>query len=168
MNTDRKDIDIIIADYENPVQAQQIGELLNDYALDTMGGGKALSKEVIENLASTLATIPHAFTILAYVNKQPAGMINCFEGFSTFSCKPLINIHDVMVVSHFRGLGISHMMIEKVEKIAKVRKCCKITLEVLEGNKIAQNIYTKQGFSAYELDPEIGKAYFWEKSLEYT
>jgi len=168
MDTVIKNIEIILADYLDPEQAQHIGILLNDYALDTMGGGKALAKDVIENLASTLATIPHAFTILAYVDNQPAGMINCFEGFSTFSCKSLINVHDVMVVADFRGLGLSHMMMEKVEEIARKRKCCKITLEVLEGNKIAQNLYSKQGFAAYELNPEIGKACFWEKTLKYA
>jgi ribosomal protein S18 acetylase RimI-like enzyme len=74
-------------------------------------------------------------------------------------------MHDVTVDSEFRGLGLSTKMMEKVESVAKERGACKITLEVLEGNKVAQNSYTKFGFSGYELDPEMGKAIFWEKII---
>ena len=56
-------------------------------------------------------------------------------------------------------------MLEKVEQIAIERGCCKLTLEVLEGNQAAQNSYQKFGFSAYELDPEMGRALFWDKKL---
>jgi ribosomal protein S18 acetylase RimI-like enzyme len=56
-------------------------------------------------------------------------------------------------------------MMEKVESVAKERGACKVTLEVLEGNKVAQNSYAKFGFSGYELDPEMGKAIFWEKVI---
>ncbi len=84
---------------------------------------------------------------------------------STFKCKPLINIHDVVVLNEFRRLGISQRMLSKVEEIAKEKGCCKMTLEVLEGNKAAQNSYLKYGFEGYELDPAHGKALFWKKSL---
>jgi len=57
-------------------------------------------------------------------------------------------------------------MLKKVEDIAKEKGCCKLTLEVLDGNKAAQNAYTKFGFGGYELDPVMGKALFWQKSIE--
>ncbi len=56
-------------------------------------------------------------------------------------------------------------MLEKVEKIALDKDCCKLTLEVFEGNLVAQKSYRKFGFSAYELAPEMGQALFWEKAL---
>jgi hypothetical protein len=40
-----------------------------------------------------------------------------------------------------------------------------MTLEVLEGNIIAQAAYTSCGFASYKLDPRMGKAMFWEKKL---
>jgi hypothetical protein len=43
----------------------------------------------------------------------------------------------VVVVNPFRGLGLSQKMLLKVEEIARQRGCCKITLEVLEGNAVA-------------------------------
>ena len=70
-----------------------------------------------------------------------------------------------MVLPEFRGLGISQKMFDKVETIARERGCCKLTLEVLTGNKSAQKAYLKSGFSGYELDPLMGKAMFWEKTL---
>ncbi len=72
-----------------------------------MGGGQALPESVRKNLAVTLATVPHAFSVLCYVDGAPAGLINCFEGFSTFKCLPLVNIHDIVVHRNFRGLGLS-------------------------------------------------------------
>ena len=35
--------------------------------------------------------------------------------------------------------------------------CCKLTLEVLEGNKLAQAAYIANGFAGYQLDPEMGQ-----------
>lgn len=43
--------------------------------------------------------------------------------------------------------------------------CCKLTLEVLEGNKLAQQVYRRFGFQGYELDPKMGRALFYEKKL---
>ncbi len=94
--------------------------------------------------------------MIAYVEEKPAGLINCFECFSTFKSKPLINIHDVIVTEEFRSLNLSQQMLEQVEQIATAQGSCKITLEVLEENVIAQNAYSKFGFGAYELDPSNG------------
>jgi ribosomal protein S18 acetylase RimI-like enzyme len=156
---------VLQASYTNPVHAEAIGFLLNQYAQDVMGGGESLSLDTQQQLAVELAKRPHAFSVLAFVAGQPVGLVNCFEGFSTFQCRPLVNIHDVVVVGGQRGLGISQKMLSKVEEIARQRGCCKLTLEVLEGNTVAQGAYLKQGFAGYELDPAMGKAMFWQKTL---
>ncbi len=103
--------------------------------------------------------------MICYIDDKPAGLANCFQAFSTFKCKPLINIHDVVVAIKFRGLGISQLLLAKVEERAKEIGCCKITLEVLEGNETARKSYNKFGFEGFELDPEVGKALFWQKTL---
>ena len=56
-------------------------------------------------------------------------------------------------------------MLTQVEDIARQRGCCKLTLEVLEGNKAAQRSYRGFGFEGYQLVPEMGRAMFWEKPL---
>ena len=127
--------------------------------------GFPLSDFVKTNLVKELSKIPHAFSVICYVDGQAAGLINCFEAFSTFNCKPLVNVHDIVVLSKYRGLGLSQIMLAKVEEKAKENGCCKITLEVLEGNEIARKSYKKFGFDGYELDPKMGKALFWQKVI---
>lgn len=158
-------IEVITVDYLNERQATDMGYLLDAYSRDQMGGSQPLPESVKSNLAIELSKLPHAFSIICYVNDKPAGLVNCFEAFSSFKCKPLINIHDVIVVNEYRGLGLSQRMLSKVEEIAKSKGCCKITLEVLEGNNVAMRSYSKFGFSGYELDPVMGKALFWQKNL---
>jgi ribosomal protein S18 acetylase RimI-like enzyme len=131
-----------------------------------MGGGKPLVPTVKENLVKALSGISHSFSVLAYVDNAAVGLVNCFEGFSTFLCKPLVNIHDITVLEKYRGNGISQLMLAKVEEIARAKGCCKLTLEVLSNNRAAKSAYRKFGFSDYELDPEAGTALFWQKYLQ--
>lgn len=158
-------IEVIKADYANPKHAKEIPELLDSYASDPMGGGSPLDPGVKENLIAELSKIPHAFSVIAYVDGSPAGLANCFEAFSTFACKPIINIHDVVVLTTYRGIGISQALLKKVEAVAESKGCCKITLEVLSNNEVAKGAYRKFGFSGYELDPKAGTALFWQKKL---
>jgi len=158
-------IKVVKVDYTSPKQAHALTFLLNAYAMDPMGGGQPLAEGVMGNLPQALAKLPNAFSFIAYVDDQPAGLINCFEGFSTFSCKALLNIHDVAVLQPFRGLGISHKMLAEVEALATKRGCCKLTLEVLSGNPVARSAYEKFGFFAYELNPAAGQALFLEKTI---
>jgi ribosomal protein S18 acetylase RimI-like enzyme len=159
-------INIHLADYANPEHGQHLVKLLNGYALDPMGGAEPLCDYSRENLVAALRERPTAFSVLAYVDGEPAGLINCFECFSTFACKPVINIHDVTVDGKFLGLGLSHKMMAEVENEARRRGACKLTLEVLPGNEVARQSYLKYGFSGYELDPQMGKAEFWEMKLK--
>jgi ribosomal protein S18 acetylase RimI-like enzyme len=156
---------IIRADYTNPDHAQDILTLLNSYATDPMGGGAPISDHVRTHLIENLKSRSTAFSIIAYVDDKPASLANCFEGFSTFKCAPLINIHDMAVHADYKGQGLSQKIMAKIEDIARNIGACKITLEVLSGNIIAQNAYKKFGFSDYELDPEKGHALFWEKTI---
>ena len=158
-------IEVIVADYSNKKHAEDLVSLLNDYANDPMGGNESLSVFAKENLATELSKIPHAFSVLCYVDGEPAGFANCFEAFSTFSCKPLVNIHDLAVNNDFRGKKLSQKILDKVEEVGKEKGCCKVTLEVLEGNEIAKNAYLKSGFKPYQLDSETGNAQFWQKPI---
>ena len=157
--------EILLADLSLPSHGEAIIYLLNEYAKDQMGGGTELSIFVKNNLVSELKKQQGVYIILAFVDGHPAGLVNCFEGFSTFACKPLLNIHDVFVIAEYRGRGISKKMLNKAEEIALGLGCCKLTLEVLEGNTIAQMAYKSCGYSGYELNPKTGRAMFWQKKL---
>lgn len=160
------EIEITQANYRNDSHAKALIALLDSYARDPMGGNRPLSQHVKQNLVAALAQHPHAFSILAFVNGEAVGLANCFEGFSTFMCQPLINIHDLAVLPPHRGKGIAQSMLEHIEELARLRACCKITLEVLQGNQAAQCLYRKRGYAAYQLKPEHGNAQFWQKLLD--
>lgn len=155
-----------LADYTNAADAAAIPRLLNAYAQDPMGGGQALPDAVLDRLVDELAARPFAFTILAFVDNEPAGLINCFEGFSTFAARPLVNIHDVVVLEPLRGRGISRLLLEATAAEARRRGCCKLTLEVLNNNAVAKAAYLSFGFSEYQLDPGAGSAQFWQLPLD--
>lgn len=140
-------------------------ELLDGYARDPMGGGTPLSADVRESLVAGLQKCSSYLGVIAWHAETPVGLVNCFEGYSTFAAKPLLNIHDIVVAQAARGTGLSQRMLARVEELARQRGCCKLTLEVLSNNSVAQGAYRKFGFSAYQLDPEAGQALFWQKYL---
>jgi len=156
---------IVLADLTLMAHASAIIYLLNEYAKDDMGGGMPLSPFVHDNLIAELNKRHGVHVVLAFDDSIPTGLTICLEGFSTFSCKPLLNIHDIIVIKAYRGRGIAKRMLAKAEEIAINKGCCKLTLEVLEGNTVAQTAYMTCGFAGYELDPEMGKAMFWQKKL---
>lgn len=158
-------VEIIDADLNLSAHAEAVVRLLNDYALDPMGGGEGLSAYAIANLVPALRQRPGMNVLLALVDGEAAGLAICIEGFSTFACRPLLNIHDFAVTREFRGRGIAKQLLARIETIARDRDCCKITMEVLEGNEVAQSVYRSCGYAPYQLDPATGRAMFWQHLL---
>lgn len=157
--------DIIQADFNRPEHAAAFLSLMEQYALEVSGGRSPLSDRARAGLPSELARRPTITTFLAFADGEPAGFAIAIEGFSSFACRPLLNIHDIMVAARFRGRGLSKLLLEAVETRARETACCKLTLEVLEGNQVARNLYKAVGFKSYELDPAMGHALFLEKKL---
>ena len=158
-------IEVVLADYRNAVHAAALVDLLDAYARDPAGGGTPLEASVRAGLPSALAARPQAFSVLAYDGAQPVGLVNCIEGFSTFACRPLVNVHDVIVLPSHRGQRVVQRMFARVEQEARARGACKLTLEVLSGNASAIRAYEREGFGPYSLDPAFGTAVFMQKKL---
>ena len=153
------------ADYTSPLHARAVVMLLDAYASDPAGGGEPLGDFAKANLIDQLAARPQAFSVLAFDGDQPVGLVNCIEGFSTFACKPLVNVHDVAVLASHRGRRVAGQMLALCEVIARERGACKMTLEVLQGNRSAIRLYERIGFAGYQLDPAMGQAQFFQKWL---
>lgn len=159
------------ADYANPVHAQALVRLLDAYARDPMGGGEPLSQFATAHIVAALAARAQAFSVLAFAavdglgGERPVGLVNCIEGFSTFACRPLVNVHDVAVLPEYRGQRVAAKMLALVEEIARERGACKLTLEVLAGNAGALKLYGRIGFAGYQLDPAMGQAQCLQKWL---
>jgi ribosomal protein S18 acetylase RimI-like enzyme len=158
---------ILINPYADVFHARAIVEILDSYASDPMGGGEPLGPRTRQNLITELRRRPWVVTLLALQDDQPVGLLIALEGFSTFSAKPLLNIHDVAVLPKYRGKGIGTELFAEAERVARKRNCCKLTLEVLEGNKRARALYEALGYRPYVLDPATGAAQFWEKPLQH-
>ena len=128
-------------------------------------------------LVAALAARPQAFSVLAYAvnptdssgdGDMPVGLVNCIEGFSTFACRPLVNVHDVAVLASHRGQRVAAQMLQLAEVIALQRGACKLTLEVLSGNRSAIASYQRFGFTPYQLDPALGNATFFKNGWGET
>lgn len=154
-----------LADYMAAKDRAAIEMLMAHYAMDPMGGGEPLPNDVLSNLCDALAAVPNAATILIYHEEGPVALATALQGFSTFKCRPLLNIHDVIVLPEYRGRGLAQLLMAELEGLAVQRGCCKLTLEVLQGNTVARAVYQRCGFAAYELDPQQGHALFWQKDL---
>ena len=96
---------------------------------------------------------------------QPVGLINTFEGYSTFKARPLLNVHDIAVLPAHRAQGVGQALLAACEAHARERGCCKLTLEVLSCNQRAMRSYERFGFAPYTLDPADGQALLMQKWL---
>ena len=153
------------ADYSAAADRAALIGLLDAYAQDPMGGGEALPADVRARLCDDLARHPLAVSFIAWLGDQPVGLANCFEGYSTFKARPLLNVHDMVVHPAHRARGIGQALLAACEAHARERGCCKLTLEVLSGNQRAMRSYAHFGFAPYVLDPREGQALLMQKWL---
>jgi ribosomal protein S18 acetylase RimI-like enzyme len=139
--------------------------MVEAYSRDTMGSAKPLDQDVRARLIPGLQRHPTTLIFLAFEDAQAVGVAVCFIGFSTFAAKPLINIHDCMVLPEFRGRGVGRHLLEAVEAKACELGCCKLTLEVMDNNHRARRAYEAAGFVGYSLQEDTGTAIFLSKPL---
>jgi ribosomal protein S18 acetylase RimI-like enzyme len=125
-----------------------------------MGGGKPLSKPEQLRLIDGLNEHPKSIVLLARTEGIFTGLLTAFENLSTFTAKPMINIHDVIVLKEYRSQGVGRQLMNAILTEAENRKCSRITLEVRKDNIIAQNLYKSLGFD--ETNPEM---FYWRKNL---
>ena len=156
---------IVAADFDDPVHAAAIVALLDEYASGPTGGNRPLSRLARNELVNELRARPTIHVLLAVADERAVGLAICIEGFSTFACKPLLNIHDLAVTRDSRGRGIGRMLLQEAEARARKLGCCKLTLEVLGGNDNAQRLYRSCGYAPYQLDPAVGTAMLWQRAL---
>lgn len=155
------------ADLTDARDAARVVAVLDSYASDPVGGSQPLSAEVRERLTPALRAQPNALVLLALRGERGAGIAICFYGLSTFAARPLLNVHDIAVVPELRGRGIGRALLAAVEARARRHGCCKLTLEVQEGNTRARKVYERFGFADFEIG-ETGPTRFLSKPLEAT
>jgi len=158
-------IRIIEADLKLSEHQKAVLAMVDAYSRDAMGGARPLDPDVRTRLIPGLSKHPTTLIFLAFADERPVGAAVCFIGFSTFAARPLINIHDCMVLADYRGKGVGRRLLEAVEAKARELGCCKLTLEVMDKNDRAVRAYKAAGFSPYTLQEEAGTAVFMSKAL---
>ena len=158
-------IRIIEADLNRQEHQQAVVAMVDAYSRDDMGNAKPLDPDVRARLIPGLRKHPTTLIFLAFDDDQPVGAAVCFIGFSTFAARPLINIHDFVVLPASRGKGVGRRLLEAVEGKARELRCCKLTLEVMDNNHHAVRMYEASGFRRYVLQEEAGAAIFMSKPL---
>ena len=159
-------IRIVEANLDFSEHREALLAMVEAYSRDTMGSVKPLAQDVRARLIPGLRSHPTTLIFLAFEDQQAVGVAVCFIGFSTFAAKPLINIHDCMVLPDFRGRGVGRHLLEAVEAKACELGCCKLTLEVMDNNHRALRAYEAAGFVRYSLQEGTGTAIFLSKPLD--
>ena len=138
-----------------------------------------------DTVVDELGKLPNAEVLLAFSHEPTApervshdlalreraspghavGIAVCFVGFSTFRARRLLNLHDLAVVPEARGRGVGRRLLAAVEARARELSCCKLTLEVKEGNARARSLYASAGFGDFAPGREQTRTLFLEKVL---
>jgi GNAT superfamily N-acetyltransferase len=158
-------VKVVEADLSDQAQQAAIVTLLDAYARDPMGNGAPLPADVRNRIIPGLREHPTTLIFIAYRGSDAAGLAVCFRGFSTFAAKPLINIHDLVVLPQHRGQGIGAALLEAAAGKGRAMGCCKLTLEALGNNHRALRLYEAKGFKQVTHLPEAGGAIFMSKIL---
>ncbi|HEX2919585.1 MAG TPA: GNAT family N-acetyltransferase [Bacteroidales bacterium] len=154
-------IEIIRCNFDIPLHCNAVVKLMKAYMTDVMGGRQPLDNAGNKNLISGLKNHPAAFTLLAKYGTNFVGLTNSFINFSTFDARNFLNIHDLIVLTSYRGKGIGKLLLEKNIRIAEEELgCSKITLEVRNDNTLAKALYKSLGFK--DTTPPM---HFWFRPL---
>jgi ribosomal protein S18 acetylase RimI-like enzyme len=72
-----------------------------------------------------------------------------------------LHIHGIVVSSRFQNMGIGSKLFKEIENIAEKKNLKNITLEVLDSNILAYNLYKRLGFI------DVSKSVFSKQQQQY-
>lgn len=124
----------------------------------------ALSVEAKPEVVKQLFDLPYFHGFICFIDNQPAGFAVCFESYSTYRARKVLNIHDFMVSERYRGLGIGKQQLKTIEQYCREHDFLKITLEVDDENRAAQKLYSNCGFEDFQVT--LKGLNHWQKYLQ--
>lgn len=155
----------VLVNFDSEEHRQVLLHLLDSYASLPIGQGRPLDPQKKAQLWRSLNERKSwIYAFLGYLGTNPVAVAITMEGFSTFQCQPLLNIHDFYVSQAWQGKGIGKHFLSRILRHASAAGFAKVTLEVLSENIIAKNLYRSLGFSPYH-NSVGGDAEFWQCML---
>jgi len=148
--------DVTTLDTKNHQQRDDMQKLFIEYSA-------AADADIKTDIVDKLCELPYFTGFIAYLNNEPVGFTVCFESFSSYRCKKVLNIHDFMVSAKFRGLGYGKILLTAVEQFCIENDYLKITLEVDDTNHSAQRLYASCGFEDHQV--VLKSLLHWQKYL---
>lgn len=159
-------LSIVDADLDRPEHADAVRSLIASYARDPHGSDRDLPADVLDRLVPGLRAHPTTLVLLAFDGATAAGVAVCFRGYSTFAARPLLNVHDLVVLPAFRRRGVGRALLEHAAARARRDGCVKLTLEVREDNAPARALYARAGFGDADIGAGALKTLFLERRLD--
>jgi len=147
-------------DFTQAIHCQALADLIEHYKMGEMGDGKPFSPIERLRVVDGLASHPARDIIFVLDDGNIAGVAVCFSLFSTFSVRPYLYIHDLVIHEQHRGKGLGKKLLEHCIALSTGRKYCKVCLEVRHDNERARNLYTSAGFA--ECVPPM---HFWTREI---
>ncbi len=147
---------VIYLDVSNEAHRSQFKQLFDEYA-------SSVSANLDPLITSKIYELPYFHGFLCLVEQKPAAFAVCFESFSTYRSKKVLNIHDFMVSLNHRGQGIGKILLDGIEQFCNHHDFLKITLEVDDNNIVAQKLYSSCNFQDHQV--VLKGLLHWQKYL---
>lgn len=148
-----------------PDGVEKFTQLLDAYCRTPNGGGVALSDEVRNRLFNVMPQYGNVIAFLSRHQNKPAGVVFGFYNLYVFSAQPYADIQFIFVLPEFQRRGIAKKLMLAFEAKAHELGCCKVTLEVREGNEQAKALYSVLEYRRGTFGPRNDVLEFWERRL---
>lgn len=121
-----------------PLLYKMTGELIE---MHSSFGDYTMTEERLAELEKSGAVISYT----AYADDKPAGIINFFYKYTTFSGRKVLYLEDLYVRQEFRCDGIGAKFIELLKKIAAENDCEEIEWKCASFNEKGKRFYDRMG-----------------------
>ncbi|MCC8136276.1 MAG: GNAT family N-acetyltransferase [Ruminococcus sp.] len=117
--------------------------------------------ELTQERLSSLLGSGEVMSLIAYGDGAPAGIMNYFWKYTTFTGKKILYIEDLYTRSEFRGCGIGKRLIESAKAAAARNDCDSIELTCADWNCKSAGFYESLGMKqekdwiTYTLDKSL-------------
>jgi len=104
--------------------------------------------ELTEHRLAELIADESICSYIALCDGKPAGVMNYFWKYTTFTGRKILYIEDLYVRDENRGKGVGKAFIDKAKELAEKNDCEQIELKCINWNKSSAEFYKAVGFEA--------------------